>query len=44
MEVDREMGVREWFAVVVKLPLARSVGVDWGTDRGRRVMRRNGIE
>ena len=31
--------MREWFAVVVKLPLTRSVCVDLGTDRGRRAMR-----
>ena len=29
----------EWFAVVVKLPLTRSVCGDRGTDRGRRVVR-----
>jgi len=28
--------MREWFAVVVKLPLIRSVCVDWVKDRGRR--------
>jgi len=32
-------GVREWFAVMVKLPLTVSVCVDWCTGRGRRTMR-----
>jgi len=31
--------VKESFAVVVKLPMTRSVCVDWGTDRGRRAVR-----
>ena len=31
--------MREWFAVVVKLPLTRLVCVDWGTDRGRITVR-----
>ena len=31
--------MRERFAVVVKLPLTRSVCVDWGADRGRRAVR-----
>jgi hypothetical protein len=38
VEVDIEGGC-EWFAVVVKLPSTGSVCVDWGTDRGRRVVR-----
>jgi len=31
--------VREWFVVVVKLLLTKSVCGDWGTDRGRRAVR-----
>jgi len=31
--------VREWFALVVKLLLTRSVCGDWGTDSGRRAVR-----
>jgi len=31
--------VREWFALVVKLPLTRSVCVDWGMDRERIAVR-----
>jgi len=38
-KLTEKEGVRERFAVVVKLPLTRLVCVDWGADRGRRAVR-----